>query len=149
MLELVIVIAILGIIAAIAVPRLSRGSAGAADAALKQDLTTLRNALELFRAEHGGVLPAAGDIMPAMLIYSDQTGKSFHSEKNTTQYFGPYLREPPPLPVGRRKGNRDIAAAASADGTVVGWIYDATAGTIRAHTDADEKDASGRLYSDY
>ena len=146
MLELVIVIAILGIVAAIAVPRLSRGTDGAADAALKRDLATMRNALELFRAEHNGALPPAGDIMPAMLIYSDHTGKTFHSEKNTTQYFGPYLREPPPLPVGRRKGNRELAAV---DAVGVGWIYNASAGTIKANTDSDEKDASGTLYSDY
>ena len=147
MLELVIVIMILGIIAAIAVPRLSRGSAGAADAGLKQNLTVLRNALELYRAEHAGSLPDEANVMAALLIHSNAEGTAFHSEKGGEFIYGPYIGLPPPaLPVGRRKGYRDIATA---DGLGVGWIYNRASGTITANCDSDETDAAGKKYSDY
>ena len=147
MLELVIVIVILGIVAAIAVPRLSRGSEGAAEAALEQDLSILRNALELYRAEHAGSLPDEANIIPSLVIHSNHDGTAFHSEKGGEFIYGPYIRlYPPPLPVGRRKGYRTIAGP---DATGVGWIYDKASGTITANCDSDETDASGKKYSDY
>ena len=147
MLELVIVIVILGIIAAIAIPRLSRGSEGASEAALKQDLSILRNALELFRAEHNGNLPAEADIMSALTIHTNAAGTDFHSEKGGEFIYGPYISLPTPaLPVGSRKGYRTIAAT---DAFGVGWIYDKETGTITANCDSNEKDASGKKYSDY
>ena len=45
--ELVIVLVIIGIVAAIAVPRITRGATRASAVALRSDLATLRNAIEL------------------------------------------------------------------------------------------------------
>jgi type II secretory pathway pseudopilin PulG len=56
--ELVIVIVLIGVIAAIAIPRLSSGATGSGDAALKQSLKVLRDAIERYAAEHGGDFPA-------------------------------------------------------------------------------------------
>ncbi len=58
LLELVIVVVIIGIIAAIAIPRMSRGARGADESALKGDLAILRNAIDLYAAEHGGNFPS-------------------------------------------------------------------------------------------
>jgi len=147
MLELVIVIIILGIVAAIAVPRLSRGSQGAAEAALMQTLVVARNALDLYVAEHGGQLPQIQFITASLTAYSNEAGTAFSGLKTDKCYFGPYLRmPPPPLPVGRRKGNVGIAES---DGPMVGWIYDEAAGTIRANCDDDEVDAAGVQYNKY
>lgn len=147
MLELVIVIIILGIVAAIAVPRLSRGSQAAAEAALMQTLTVARKALDLYVAEHGGQLPQAEFITASLTAYSNEAGTVFSGQKTAECYFGPYLRmPPPPLPVGRRKGNFGIA---DKDGPIVGWIYDEDAGTIRANCDDDEVDAAGVQYNKY
>ena len=54
LLEVVIVVAIIAILAAIGIPRMSRGSKGAGDSALSGDLAVLRNAIDLYAAEHGG-----------------------------------------------------------------------------------------------
>ena len=146
MLELVIVIVILGIIAAIAIPRMSRGSEGAADAALTANLAVLRNAIDLFVAEHDGVFPAAADCSNALSQYSNKAGDDFVTTRDANHIYGPYVRQVPPLPVGAAKGNTGIADAAGAG---VGWIYDASDGSIHSNTTASEKDASDTLYSDY
>ena len=147
MLELVIVIVILGIIAAIAVPRISRGADGAAEAALKQDLTVARKALELYRAEHNGQLPAAMHVAMALIGYSNKAGTTFRPTQTTECYMGPYIGFPlPPLPVGRRKGNLGIA---DRDMPGVAWIYDPDAGTIHANCDDDEVDQSGVRFNQY
>lgn len=55
--ELVVVIMILGILAAVAAPRLLSTSSAAVDNGLKQTLAVIRNAIELYAADHGGSLP--------------------------------------------------------------------------------------------
>lgn len=145
LIELVIVVVIIGIIAAIAVPRMSRGAAGAGDSALISNLQVLRNAIDLFQTEHGGVFPAAATIETQLTGYSDDAGAA-QAAKDATHYLGPYIRQIPPLPVAcPRKGGVKIAAADAAD---VGWIYDDATDTIRANT-TTEADARGKLYSAY
>ncbi len=51
--ELVVVILILGILAAVAAPKLFDTSAKATDNGLKQSLTVVRDAIELYTAEYG------------------------------------------------------------------------------------------------
>ncbi len=144
LIELVIVVVIIGIIAAIAVPRMSRGAAGAGDSALVGDLATLRNAMDLFQTEHGGVYPTDSTTIATQLTqYSDDTGATV-ATKDTTHIYGPYIRIIPTLPVGIRKGQSGFGAA---DGTTIGWIYDATAHTVTANTKATEIDARGILYN--
>jgi general secretion pathway protein G len=145
LLELVIVVVIIGIIAAVAIPRMSRGSAGAADAALSGNLAVLRNAIDLYAAEHSGAFPTVLLAPTALTQYTDSAGV-VSATRTTTCIYGPYLRKVPPLPVGAAKGNTGIAAAT---GTGVGWIYNATTGDISANTTATEMDASGKLYSSY
>jgi general secretion pathway protein G len=144
LIELVIVVVIIGIIAAIAVPRMSRGAAGAGDSALISNLQVLRNAIDLFQTEHGGVYPDAATIELQLTGYSNDAGVA-QTTKDATYYLGPYLRAIPPLPVpGTRKGGTKIAATDAAD---VGWIYDDSTDTIKANTTAT--DSRGRNYSDY
>jgi len=145
LLELVIVVVIIAIIAAIAVPRLSRGTAGAADSALSGDLAVLRNALDLYSAEHGGSYPAVATVVNQLTQYTDAAGDA-QAAKDTTHIYGPYIRQVPALPVGAAKGNTGIAAAAAAG---VGWIYTAATGAIQSNTTALEIDATGKKYSDY
>ena len=164
LLELVIVCAIITVVAAIAIPRLSRGSRGAADSALSSNLAALRKAIEFFAAEHGGLYPTEGGIVNQLTKYSDVFGDA-QATKDATHIYGPYLRKIPPLPVGIRKGFTGIegdhgtgvgliydeatGSIAIAVNGGVGWIYDETTGSIRANTLPNEKDESGRLYSDY
>jgi len=145
LLELVVVVVIIGIIAAVAIPRMSRGSAGAADVALSGNLAVLRNAIDMYAAEHAGAFPKVAVVTDALTKYTDSAG-DVSDKRDTTHLYGPYVRKIPPLPVGAAKGNTGIAAKTGAD---VGWIYNQTTGDIRANTTRKEKDAAGKLYSDY
>jgi len=145
LLEVVIVVAIIAILAAIGIPRMSRGSKGANDSAVGGNLAVLRNAIDLYAAEHGGSFPGATTIADQLTKYTDISGTT-SATKTTSAIYGPYLRSVPPLPVGAKKGSTGIATE---DGTGVGWIYVEASGTIKANTTATEKDESGKLYTDY
>lgn len=143
--ELVIVIVIIGIIGAIAIPRMSRGAAGAADSSLTANLSILRNAINLYEAEHGGKFPTIVDFVNQMTTYSDDQG-NVNATKTDPYLYGPYLRAIPPLPVGAKKGSTSVAAA---DGAGVGWIYDVTTGKVKANCPDAEVDARGVKYNTY
>jgi prepilin-type N-terminal cleavage/methylation domain-containing protein len=145
LLELVIAVTIFVIIAAIGIPRLSRGTRSAADSALGSSLALLRNAIDLYAAEHVDTYPSEASVNEQLTQYSDRAG-NVHATKNYTYIYGPYVRNIPPLPVGARKGCTAIAVA---DANDVGWIYDEDTGSIRANTTADEEDETGKLYSTY
>ena len=138
--ELIIVLVILGIIAAIAVPRMSQGARTANEKALKQNLALLRSAIEVYTAEHNGVVPAFGQTDPnkfvdQMLQYSDISGNTNQS-KSATICYGPYLRKQiPPVGVGSNPvANRVAYGTAVTDDPNVGWIYDPNTGSILANS---------------
>ena len=141
--ELVVVVVILGVIAAIAVPRMSRGAAGASDAGLASDLSILRNAIEMYKAEHGGTYPAVATIENQLTLYSNAAGAT-NASKTGAYIYGPYIAAVPSLKVGANKGNSGIAAA---DAAGVGWLYVESTGAISAN--ASESDAAGVAYSSY
>jgi general secretion pathway protein G len=58
LIELVVVVMILGILAAVAAPKLLGTSSSATDNGIKESLGVVRDAIERYTAEHGGVLPA-------------------------------------------------------------------------------------------
>ncbi len=164
--ELVIVVVILGILAAIAVPRISKGAKGADESALRADLAALRNAIDLYSAEHSGDYPgakAAGGTFGAagsedalknqLSKYTSIAGVV--SETKTAVYeFGPYLRRPmPPLPVGTNRGKTgvDVANTGPApDGTGdFGWVYNYATGEIVANCADGETDAATTKYNSY
>jgi len=145
LLELVVVVVIIGIIAAVAIPRMSRGSAGAADAALLGNLAVLRNALDMYAAEHSGAFPKVAVAADALMKYTDSAGGTSDT-RDTTHLYGPYVRKVPPLPVGAAKGKTGIAAKT---GVGVGWIYKEATGDIASNTTKKETDGAGKLYRDY
>jgi prepilin-type N-terminal cleavage/methylation domain-containing protein len=145
MLELVIVVVILGIIAAIAIPRLSRGSAGASDSALSGNLAVLRNAVDLFAAEHNGTYPKLATFEAQLTTYSDASGAA-QAARDTTHIYGPYLRALPPLPVGADKGKTSLVSAYTSGN---GWVYDEATGKISANCPGTEADVGGKAYNAY
>jgi general secretion pathway protein G len=150
--ELVIVIVIIGIIAAIAVPRMSRGSQGAAEGALRADLAILRNAIELYNAEHRK-FPASDTGDDGALFERQMTEKTdINGDPDATsdKIYGPYVRQLPPLPVGPNKGATDVSVVADLTPTEavdVGWLYDPGTGDIVANT--DDTDDAGVAYDTY
>jgi len=138
------VVAIIAILAAIGIPRMSRGSKGANNSAVHGDLAVLRNAIDLYAAEHGGSFPTAGSINDQLTKYTNVDG-GVSDTKTTTHIYGPYLRGIPPLPVGAKKNNKKIATS---DANDVGWIYVEASGKISPNT-TTEKDDEEKLYKEY
>ncbi len=99
--ELVVVVMILGILAAVAAPKLFSTSGTATDNSLKQTLSVIRGAIDLYAADHTGAYPAA-DGQEATFV-SDLT---------------PYLRGGmPKSPVGAKNNSIKITTTA---GTMTG-----------------------------
>jgi len=159
--ELVIVIVIIGVIAAIAIPRMSKGAKGAGESALVGDLAVLRNAVELYAAEHNGDYPGAkGDgtatadteaaLISQLTKYSGETGEVADA-RDATHPFGPYLRKGiPPAPVGTNKGKSTVTVANTGPtvaGTT-GWVYNTATGDIIVNSNASN-DAEDNTYDKY
>jgi type II secretory pathway pseudopilin PulG len=139
-----LVVVVIGLLAAIAIPRMSRGAAGATDASLTGSLAVMRDGIDRYAAEHNGTFPAAATIAAQLTLYSNAAGGT-QATKDATFMYGPYVRVIPAAPVGAKKGQNGIAAA---DGATIGWLYDATAGTITVNC-TTETDASGKTYLTY
>ena len=145
LIELVIVVVILGIIGAVAIPRMSRGAEGAAESALVSNLATLRGAIELYAAEHGGTFPTVANFSDQMLLYSNASGGT-NATKTGAFVYGPYLRAVPALPVGSRQGSNGAAAA---DAAGIGWLYNETTGAITANCADAEVNGSGVQWNSF
>jgi prepilin-type N-terminal cleavage/methylation domain-containing protein len=138
--ELVIVVVIVGLLAAIAIPRFSRGASGATTSALAGDLAVLRNAIEMYAAEHNGKYPTVSSFEAQLTTYTNLAGTA-NASKTAEYAFGPYLHAVPALKDGDAVGNTGIEAVTAAptasgdesstDG--VGWLYNATTGQIWAN----------------
>jgi len=151
--ELVVVIVIIGILAAIAIPRLSRGSAGASSAALAMNLATVRNAINLYAAEHNNIFPGpdAVGFTDKLTKYSSLSG-AISATKDATYKFGPYLAAIPPCPVGENAGSATVLVVATSPPTPntvggEGWAYNATTGEFVANT--TQPDDTGKQYNKY
>ena len=142
--ELVIVIVIIGVIAAIAVPRISRGAAGAGSSALQGNLHVMRNAIDMFAAEHGGAFPTKITFEEELTQYTDFAG-GFQLAKDATHIYGPYLVAVPVQSVGDGKGQKGVS---NLPGATVGWIYVEGTGKISANSGAAIDD-KGTLYTTY
>lgn len=149
LIELVIVIVILGVIGAIAIPRMSRGAAGAAESALVADLSTIRRAIELYTAEHEGLIPKdKSTLIPQLTMYSDIDGNT-NATRTSVFSYGPYLRVMPALPVGNNKGASTIHDGGNPGDGSEGWWYDKQTGAIVANTKNAEVDSNGTAYNTY
>ncbi len=148
LIELVIVVVIIGIIGAIAIPRMSRGTTGAADSALVSDLATLRNAIDLYAAEHGGVFPTSGAFADQLTKLTKIDGSVDDGTGKAGGFiYGPYIRKIPALPVGSNRGNSGITTTLGTAG--FGWNYTPASGDIQANLPVGEKDESGKAYNSF
>jgi general secretion pathway protein G len=118
LIELVVVIMILGILAGVAAPKLLSVSADATDNGLKQTLSIVRDAIELYASDNGGALPPC-----------TTTGTDFRAA------VAPYIRGLfPNCPVGPAM-NFNVkptgAGATVADGSPTdGWKFNTDDGTF-------------------
>jgi len=152
LIELVIVVVIIGIIGAIAIPRMSRGTAGASESALKGDLAVLRNAIDLYAAEHAGKFPVYATITNQLTKLTKADGSIDDGTGKAGGFiFGPYVRKVPPLPVGTKTGDltfADGASVAVGAGTQ-GWYYTETTGEVQANLVAGETAEDGSAFNGF
>jgi prepilin-type N-terminal cleavage/methylation domain-containing protein len=127
LIELVVVILILGILAGVGAPKLFSTSDKATEAGVKQTLSVIRNAIQLYAADHGSK-PSGTDLYDDLQDYLQ--GKEF-----------------PKCPVGNT--NSDVAVDTTdpltASGTE-GWKYNPTTGEFICNSSATG--SSGVAYSE-
>jgi len=125
LIELVVVIMILGILAGVAAPKLLSVSSDATDNGLKQTLSIVRDAIELYVADpdNGGQLPPC----------ADSDGNDFRVA------LAPYIRgQFPGCPVGDLAGEvaaidiKEVTGITTTGSTTPthGWIFNADDGTF-------------------
>ena len=152
--ELIIVIVILAVISAVALPRVSRGAKGADESALGSDLGVLRNSIEIYAAEHGGVFPgknAAGGAFGIagsedafknqLTLYTDKTG-TVSATKTGAFIYGPYIHKIPPCPVGANVGSTDVSVGNTGPAVTAGtegWVYNTDTGGIITNSGATDE----------
>ena len=109
------------ILAAIVIPQFTNASQDARKSSLVSQLQTLRSQIELFKLQHGDVLPDLVTDWTPMTTVTAYAGKN----------YGPYMQAIPlnPLTGGSTvKDGTGAAAVAGAD-----FIYDKTGGTGRIY----------------
>ena len=110
------------------------------ESALASNLATLRQAVELYRGQHGNLLP--GSDLPAALLGTSDTSR----EPNPQGPCGPYLRSFPPCPISHRDDIRVVGwLPEGADGSS-GWIWCPWTGDLRSN--APGVGPSGTAYFD-
>lgn len=155
LIEMVIVIVIISVLSAIAIPRLSIGAERANEAELRASLRELRQAIEIYKAEHRNALPAstnAGALANAghymafyqhILWYTRPDGHAVEN-RDDEHYLGPYLNKLPILPVGDAAGsdyvyvNFTFGTPGAPAAHIFGWEFELQSGQVRANCAADE-----------
>ena len=119
--EIVVVVIVLGVLAAIVVPQFTSAAVAARQDAVKEQLHTIRAAIELYKAQHHDALPDLSDGWTPLTTQTDASGQT-----TGTPLFGPYLPSPPVNPL-THAGALGTSPAAGVD-----WLWDSSTGTITA-----------------
>jgi len=153
LIELLIVVIILAIISAIAIPQFSAATSDAQQSAADANLAAVRNAIELYRAQHagnaypgvkvssGGTAACTGtqgegaagtkEAFVEQLSYaSDKDGRTCSIADENYRY-GPYLRmgiPADPFENSKEVTVQTVAGALAADAGGKGWKYSTVSG---------------------
>ena len=133
--ELVVVVLILGILAGVAAPKFLSTSQTATDNGLKQTLTIVRDAIELYTADSGGTLPPCANAATSL-----QTA------------LAPYIRgqfpTSPVAPMTNTVEATTVTPIAASASPTHGWKYNTTTGEFIANSGATSGDCS-TTYDDF
>jgi len=116
--ELVVVVLILGILAVVALPKVINNSTAARESAASTTLSSIRDAVELYRSQANGSLPSSD------------------TQANFKRDLDPYLRGSAfPKSPAPDKLNNDVkivttAGALTATADAEGWLYSNASGEI-------------------
>jgi general secretion pathway protein G len=174
LIELLIVVIILAILAAIAIPQFSSSTSDAQLSALDANLSTVRSAIEQYKAQHKNTYPGVNtatgntctvgsaavstatagtrDALDAQLKgYSNADGQVCDSP-NAGYVYGPYLRKGIPVePI-----SNSAAVAVTSAGTPIvptaataGWAYDTKSGQFVANSNTSDSGSPARKYYEH
>jgi prepilin-type N-terminal cleavage/methylation domain-containing protein len=157
--ELLIVVIILAILAAIVIPQFSSSTTDAQEAALDANLSALRSAIDIYKAQHGGKYPGAvaatgatctvgsagtgainteQAIIDQLTKFSSATGATCSGADPTT-VLGPYLRKGIPADPITNIATIAVATAGvplAPSAATGGWAYDVKTGQIVMNSNA-------------
>ncbi|HYO09479.1 MAG TPA: prepilin-type N-terminal cleavage/methylation domain-containing protein [Tepidisphaeraceae bacterium] len=143
--EILIVVIILGILATVIIAAFQNSTKDAGGNALKENLRSMRSALEVYQAQHGSY-PALARFESQMTQYTDGYGNTSATRSNAYPY-GPYILTLPNLPVGTNRGSNTVTGTTYAAGFA--WSFDATDGTFKANLPDADVDTEGKAYNTY
>jgi len=133
--EILIVVIILGILAAIVIPQFTNASQNARQSSLASTLQTLRSQIQLYKMQHGDVLPNI------VATWTPMTGITAYGVPS--QNFGPYMQAAPINPMNGSGVVLDSAALPTTQAaSACGFVYDYNSGNGSGHiygTDTDSK----------
>jgi prepilin-type N-terminal cleavage/methylation domain-containing protein len=141
--ELMIVAAIIGILAAIVLPTLSNNAIKAKEAAAKENLRILRDAIERYALHHNGVAPGYLNDDPASTPVSVFVNTQLISQSH-------YLNKLPENPFNKKNtllmlpNNQPFPTPPAAN---TGWIYKPATKTVKLNWPGN--DSTGCSYYDY
>lgn len=163
LIELLIVVIIIAILAAIAIPQFSNSSGDAQESASIANLTTMRSAIELYRAQHNGNYPsrapvglapptacatagsvadnAVATMVDQLTMFSSASGHTC-SVATAGYIYGPYLRAIPVEPV---TGVNTITIGEASTLNTTGWRYVPATGTLNIHSLRPARDGTTTL----
>lgn len=177
LIELLIVVIILAILAAIVIPQFANSTTDAREGALDANLSTMRSAIEMYKAQHKNNYPAAvlvtsgggtcggtkGASTAANQVFIDQltlptdaNGNTCTVADNVYYSYGPYLRGAIPVEPIYSKGSLAADIAVTALGTKLdpaaavvtgGWAFDSKSGQLILNSGA--ADSKGNKYSSH
>lgn len=159
LIEMIIVVIIMGILAAVIIPQIAVTTGDAQLSTLQTDLTSMRNAVEIYYAQHNTTYPGAVDILGAapaddaaaatafvqqLTRYTNANGVVSDDLDRTNFPFGPYIKGAalPENPynslatVHCDRTETDITVKAS-DGTT-GWKFYVLTGVLMADDGAHD-----------
>lgn len=158
--ELLIVGGALLVLGMFVLPEFSAAGTADREARLRETLRHLRQQIETYQAQHGGVAPGFPDGDPgqaptvecviAQLSQPTSATGQTASQRSPTHPYGPYFDV---LPINPLTGTRSLrlvrfgGSCVVRPGEDVAWLYDPLTGRIAAGVAGH--DASGRPYIDY
>ncbi|HEX5104542.1 MAG TPA: type II secretion system protein [Pirellulaceae bacterium] len=126
--EVLIVVVIMAILAATIIPQFTDSTNDAKVSTTKFNLHTLRSQIELYRAQHNGLVPTG-----TLVELTKSTDIDGNQGTGTSFPYGPYIREIPMNPFTNSQTVTVITADPAAAGDVTGsggWLYNDTTGGI-------------------